>query len=69
MARSCDIPLGPLADEAPKYERPYVEPLKAIALTDGETARLDSEYPGFAPSITALPSARSSLQALDLGAI
>ena len=29
----CDIPLGPLADEAPKYERPYVQPLKAIPLT------------------------------------
>ena len=33
----CDIPLGPLADEAPKYERPYVQPLKAIPLTEGET--------------------------------
>ncbi len=52
----CDIPLGPLADEAPKYERPYVEPLKAIPLTEGETARLYSEYPGFGPSLTALLS-------------
>ncbi|MCR6644155.1 MAG: phosphoribosylformylglycinamidine synthase subunit PurL [Terricaulis sp.] len=50
----CDIPLGPLADEAPKYERPYVEPLKAIPLTEGETARLNSDYPGFAASLTAL---------------
>lgn len=50
----CDIPLGPLADEAPKYERPYVEPLKAIPLTEGETARLTGEYPGFAQSLTVL---------------
>ena len=52
----CDIPLGPLADEAPKYERPYVEPLKAIPLTEGEIARLTGEYPGFAASLTALLS-------------
>lgn len=52
----CDIPLGPLADEAPKYERPYVEPLKAIPLTEGETARLTGEYPGFSASLTALLS-------------
>jgi phosphoribosylformylglycinamidine synthase len=52
----CDIPLGPLADEAPKYERPYVQPLKAIPLTEGETKRLNDEYPGFAKSLTALLS-------------
>ncbi|MBX9747505.1 MAG: phosphoribosylformylglycinamidine synthase subunit PurL [Hyphomonadaceae bacterium] len=50
----CDIPLGPLADEAPKYSRPYVEPLKAIPLTAGEQKRLTDEYPGFAQSLTAL---------------
>ncbi|MEZ5994770.1 MAG: phosphoribosylformylglycinamidine synthase subunit PurL [Hyphomonadaceae bacterium] len=50
----CDIPLGPLADEAPKYERPYVAPLKAIPLTDGERKRLDEEYPGFAASLSKL---------------
>ncbi len=50
----CDIPLGPLADEAPKYERPYVEPLRAIPLTDGEQKRLTTEYPGFAKSLTTL---------------
>jgi len=50
----CDIPLGPLADEAPKYNRPYIEPLKAIALSDAETRRLNDEYPGFAASISAL---------------
>ncbi|MBL8543698.1 MAG: phosphoribosylformylglycinamidine synthase subunit PurL [Hyphomonadaceae bacterium] len=50
----CDIPLGPLADEAPKYERPYVQPLKAIPLTDAEQKRLIDEYPGFAQSLTAL---------------
>ncbi|OQW57802.1 MAG: phosphoribosylformylglycinamidine synthase II [Proteobacteria bacterium HN_bin10] len=50
----CDIPLGPLADEAPKYERPYVQPLKAIPLTDGEQKRLIESYPGFARSLTAL---------------
>jgi phosphoribosylformylglycinamidine synthase len=52
----CDLPLGPLADEAPKYERPYVEPLKAIPLTEGEQARLIKEYPGFAQSLTKLLS-------------
>ena len=52
----CDIPLGPLADEAPKYERPYVAPLKAIPLTDAEEKRLLEDYPGFAPSLTALMS-------------
>ncbi|QGZ95697.1 phosphoribosylformylglycinamidine synthase subunit PurL [Terricaulis silvestris] len=52
----CDIPLGPLADEAPKYERPYVQPLKAIPLTEGETKRLNDEYPGFAKSLTTLLS-------------
>ncbi len=52
----CDIPLGPLADEAPKYERPYVQPLKAIPLTEGEQKRLVDEYPGFAKSLTTLLS-------------
>jgi phosphoribosylformylglycinamidine synthase len=50
----CDIPLGPLADEAPKYSRPFVEPLKAIPLTEGEQKRLSNEYPGFAQSLTTL---------------
>ena len=52
----CDIPLGPLADEAPKYERPYVQPLKAIPLTEGEQKRLIDEYPGFAGALTTLLS-------------
>jgi len=52
----CDIPLGPLADEAPKYERPYVQPLKAIPLTESEQKRLIDDYPGFAKSLTALLS-------------
>jgi phosphoribosylformylglycinamidine synthase len=30
----CDIPLGPLADEAPCYERPYAIPRPAEPLTD-----------------------------------
>jgi phosphoribosylformylglycinamidine synthase len=50
----CDIPLGPLADEAPKYERPYVQPLKAIPLSEVEQKRLNDDYPGFAKSLTAL---------------
>jgi phosphoribosylformylglycinamidine synthase len=50
----CDIPLGPLADEAPKYERPYVAPLKAIPLTEAEQQRLIEDYPGFASSLTKL---------------
>jgi phosphoribosylformylglycinamidine synthase len=50
----CDLPLGPLADEAPKYERPYVQPLKAIPLSDADQKRLVDEYPGFAKSITTL---------------
>jgi phosphoribosylformylglycinamidine synthase subunit PurL len=52
----CDIPLGPLADEAPKYERPYVQPLKAIPLTEGEQKRLSEDYPGFAQALAALLS-------------
>jgi phosphoribosylformylglycinamidine (FGAM) synthase-like enzyme len=52
----CDIPLGPLADEAPKYERPYVQPLKAIPLTEGEQKRLIDQYPGFVNSLTTLLS-------------
>ena len=52
----CDIPLGPLADEAPKYERPYVQPLKAIPLSDAEQKRLNDEYPGFANALTTLLS-------------
>jgi phosphoribosylformylglycinamidine synthase subunit PurL len=50
----CDLPLSPLADEAPKYERPWVEPLKAIPLTAADNERLIAEFPGFAPSLTAL---------------
>ena len=50
----CDLPLAPLADEAPKYERPWVEPLKAIPLTDADAKRLIEDYPGFAPSLAAL---------------
>jgi len=30
----CDIPLGPLADEAPLYDRPHAEPNKAAPLGD-----------------------------------
>ena len=52
----CDIPLGPLADEAPKYERPYVQPLKAIPLMEADQKRLVDEYPGFAKSLTTLLS-------------
>jgi phosphoribosylformylglycinamidine synthase len=50
----CDLPLGPLADEAPKYERPYVQPLKAISLSQAEEARLINDYPGFAQSLAKL---------------
>ncbi|MGQ0533575.1 MAG: phosphoribosylformylglycinamidine synthase subunit PurL [Caulobacteraceae bacterium] len=52
----CNIPLGPLADEAPKYERPYVQPLKAIPLTEGEQRRLIEDFPGFAKALTTLLS-------------
>src|SRR5215475_5692916 len=50
----CDLPLGPLADEAPKYERPYVQPLKAIPLSEADQKRLVDEYPGFVKSLTVL---------------
>ncbi len=53
----CDLPLGPLADEAPKYERPYVAPLKAIPLSDAEQTRLEHEYPGFSQAMTRLMAA------------
>jgi phosphoribosylformylglycinamidine synthase len=52
----CDIPLGPLADEAPKYERPYVEPAKAPALAEAEQKRLIEDYPGFVRSLSVLLS-------------
>jgi len=50
----CDLPLGPLADEAPKYERPYVAPLKAIPLSEADQQRLIGAYPGFVGSLTKL---------------
>ncbi len=50
----CDLPLAPLADEAPKYERPHVAPLKAIPLNAGEQKRLVEDYPGFAASLSKL---------------
>jgi phosphoribosylformylglycinamidine synthase len=50
----CDLPLGPLADEAPKYERPYVAPLKAIPLSEADQQRLVEAYPGFAKSLSGL---------------
>jgi phosphoribosylformylglycinamidine synthase len=50
----CDLPLGPLADEAPKYERPYVAPLKAIPLSEAEQQRLVEDYPGFVKSLSRL---------------
>ncbi|WP_395644477.1 phosphoribosylformylglycinamidine synthase subunit PurL [Terricaulis sp.] len=45
----CDIPLGPLADEAPKYERPYVEPQK-----NALTAEVPADAPGFAAALKKL---------------
>ena len=30
----CDLPLGPLADEAPKYERPFVAPKRTAGAAD-----------------------------------
>ncbi len=53
----CDLPLGPLADEAPKYERPYVQPLRAIPLTESEQGRLEREHSGFAQTLSRLMSA------------
>jgi phosphoribosylformylglycinamidine synthase len=47
----CDLPLGPLADEAPKYDRPHVAPHK----TPAELGAI--AYPGFAPSLSVLMSA------------
>ena len=52
----CDLPLGPLAEEAPKYERPFIEPLKAISLGERELARLTNDYPGFVQSLIKLMS-------------
>lgn len=48
----CDLPLGPLADEAPKYERPYVEPKKQTG-----TPSLPDNAPGFAEALTKLMQA------------
>ncbi len=55
----CDLPLGPLADEAPKYERPYVLAETAVALTEGLSTRAAPSAPtavlsGFGEILTAL---------------
>jgi phosphoribosylformylglycinamidine synthase len=50
----CDLPLAPLADEAPKYERPWVEPLKAIPLSGADVKRLNDDYEGFAKTLCKL---------------
>ncbi len=58
----CDLPLGPLADEAPKYERPYVEPLKAIPLTDAQIATLEDgagDFVGVMKTLLASPDMAS----------
>jgi len=44
----CDLPLGPLADEAPMYERPYVQPKR----TAGAGPAIKAEGgPGFAEAL------------------
>jgi phosphoribosylformylglycinamidine synthase len=49
----CDLPLGPLADEAPKYERPYVLPKR----TSGSAPmQLSDEGPGFVAALSKLLS-------------
>jgi phosphoribosylformylglycinamidine synthase len=50
---AADMPLGPLADEAPKYERPYVKPKGAAQLASGTLAK---PHPGFADALTTLMS-------------
>jgi phosphoribosylformylglycinamidine synthase II len=37
----CDLPLGPLADEAPKYERPYVLPPHTAGFQPANSGRLE----------------------------
>jgi phosphoribosylformylglycinamidine synthase len=45
----CDLPLGPLADEAPKYERPYDPPKSQAALSHPPTEDI-----GFAKALLAV---------------
>jgi phosphoribosylformylglycinamidine synthase len=49
----CDLPLGPLADEAPKYERPYSAP--ASSRTEAPAPNDDAPFP-FAQALVALMS-------------
>jgi phosphoribosylformylglycinamidine synthase subunit PurL len=55
----CDLPLGPLADEAPKYERPYVLPVRTAGFqpASGDVGRLEAGGPGFVACLTKLMSA------------
>ncbi|HVY84418.1 MAG TPA: phosphoribosylformylglycinamidine synthase subunit PurL [Caulobacterales bacterium] len=48
----CDLPLGPLADEAPKYERPYVLPTRTASAPRTEPGNVKG--PGFAESMKKL---------------
>lgn len=54
----CDLPLGPLADEAPKYERPYVLPGRTAGFqpATADASRLEAGGPGFAESLLKLMS-------------
>ena len=69
----CDIPLGPLADDAPLYERPYlgpdeykawakVEPLGEIPNVDRHRRRL-AQADGVAPTSPAAAGSGSNMTA------
>ena len=47
--RVCDLPLALLADEAPKYERPFVRPTSLLPLEGGAVSTQGGETEGVAP--------------------
>ena len=66
----CDIPLGPLADEAPLYERPYLSPDEYKAWAKVEPLGDVPESTDIAADLLKLMASPQPRQPpLDLGAI
>ena len=66
----CDIPLGPLADEAPLYDRPHVPPPGRLQPWAERSRSATSRIADIAADLlTLMGSPRHRLAALDLGAV
>ncbi|MGE3249628.1 MAG: phosphoribosylformylglycinamidine synthase subunit PurL [Hyphomonadaceae bacterium] len=52
----CDLPLGPLADEAPKYERPYVKLERTAGFQPAPLGRLEAGGPNFSETMLTIMS-------------